>query len=84
METKIISYSNAFQFIVYNSFQFIFGNQMNTNNKIERIQYAFVWTRSIVPIDDASHRTFDMMPYIIPYALDNIVFYILWVLTDQP
>ena len=22
--------------------------------------------------------------YIIPYALDNIVFYILWVLTDQP
>ena len=39
---KIISYSNAFQFIVYNSFQFIFGNQMNSPTTIERIQYAFV------------------------------------------
>ena len=37
-----ISYSNAFQFIVYNSFQFIFGNQMNSPTTIERIQYAFV------------------------------------------
>jgi len=42
LETKIISYSNAFQFIVYNSFQFIFGNQMNSPTTIERIQYAFV------------------------------------------
>ena len=41
LETKI-SYSNAFQFIVYNSFQFIFGNQMNSPTTIERIQYAFV------------------------------------------
>jgi len=32
-----ISYSNAFQFIVYNSFQFIFGNQMNTNNKLSYV-----------------------------------------------
>ena len=37
LETKIISYSNAFQFIVYNSFQFIFGNQMNTNNKLSYV-----------------------------------------------
>ena len=44
---KIISYSNAFQFIVYNSFQFIFGNQMNSPTTIERIQYAFVGQSSI-------------------------------------
>ena len=37
LETKIISYSNAFQFIVYNSFQFIFGIQMNTNNKLSYV-----------------------------------------------
>ena len=42
-----ISYSNAFQFIVYNSFQFIFGNQMNSPTTIERIQYAFVGQSSI-------------------------------------
>ena len=45
---QIISYSFiAFQFIVYNSFQFIFGNQMNSPTTIERIQYAFVGQSSI-------------------------------------